>query len=154
MSAQASGQIIGNLNDQPGRILGTMDRTRKPKAKPHTTGSQIPSQEQTMNTVKYHVVKVVHSAPGHSQKREINPGSAACYSQRNNKLKYVKGVSCVTQLSCVKPVTNVKNAASNLPVGARLQNYWQTWLNLGAGLKIVQILTGLHPSLSDPAKSH
>ena len=54
--------------------------------------------------------------------------------------KYVKGVSCVTQLACVKPVTNVKNVASNLPVGARLQNCWQTWLNLGAGPKIVQIL--------------
>ena len=49
-------------------------------------------------------------------------------------------VSCVTQLSCVKPVTNVKLAASNLPVGTRLQNYWQTWLNLGAGPKGVQIL--------------
>ena len=43
-------------------------------------------------------------------------------------------------LSCVKPVTNVKNVASNLPVGARLQNYWQTWVDLGAGLKVVQIL--------------
>ena len=44
----------------------------------------------------------------------------------------------VTQLSCVNPVTNV--AASNIPVGSRLQNYWQTWLNLGAGPKVVQIL--------------
>ena len=52
----------------------------------------------------------------------------------------MKSVSCVTQLSCVKPVTNVRNAASNLPVGPRLQNYWQTWLDLGAGPKVVQIL--------------
>ena len=43
-------------------------------------------------------------------------------------------------MSCVKPVTNVKNVASNLPVGARLQNFWQTWLDLGAGPKVVQIL--------------
>ena len=56
------------------------------------------------------------------------------------KLKYVKGVSCVTQLCCVKPVINVKLAAQNLPVGARLQNFWQTWLDLGAGPKVVQIL--------------
>ena len=56
------------------------------------------------------------------------------------KLKSVKSVSCVTQLSCVQPVTNVKNAAQNLPVGARLQNFWQTWLDLGAGPKVVQIL--------------
>ena len=52
----------------------------------------------------------------------------------------MKGVSCVTQLSCVRPVTNVKNVASNLPVGARLQSFWQTWLDLGAGPKVVQIL--------------
>ena len=68
-----------------------------------------------MNTrVNFHVVKVAHSAPGHYQKREIikiSPGLAGCYSQKEYRLKYVKAVSCDTQLSCVKPVTNVKNAA-------------------------------------------
>ena len=58
-------------------------------------------------------------------------------SYKESKLKFVKSVFCVTQLSCV---TNVKNAALNLPVGARLQNFWQTWLDLGAGPKVVQIL--------------
>ena len=68
-------------------------------------------------------------------------GAAVChFLQREYKLKHVKSVSCVTQLSCVKFVKNVKNAAQNLPVGARLQNYWQYWLNLGAGPKVVQIL--------------
>ena len=52
----------------------------------------------------------------------------------------MKSVSCVTQLSCVQPVTNVKNAAPNLPVGARLQNFWQTWFDQGADPKEVQIL--------------
>ena len=94
-----------------------------------------------MNTfVKPHVVKSVHTAPRHSQKKEISPGSAGCYFQKEYKLKYVKGVSCVAQLSCVKPVTNVTTAAPNLPVGARLQNFWQTWLDLGAGPKVAQIL--------------
>ena len=75
--------------------------------------------------------------------------------QKDCALKYVKGVSSVTQLSCVKPVTNVKLAVSNLSVGARLQNFWQTWLDLGADPKVVQILkNGLHLSLSDPAKTH
>ena len=79
------------------------------------------STRQTINTsqslnVNYHVVPLVHSAPWHSQKRELSPGSAGC-SYRNHKLKYVKSVS---QLSCVQPVTSVKNAAQNLPVGARL----------------------------------
>ena len=53
-----------------------------------------------MNTfVSSNVVKVVHIAPGHSQKKEISPGSADCYYHKKYKLKYVKGVSCVTQLS-------------------------------------------------------
>ena len=49
-----------------------------------------------------------------------------------NKLKYVKGASCVTQLSCVKPITNVCRA--------RLENFWQTWLDVDAGPKVLQIL--------------
>ena len=86
--------------------------------------------------VKPLVVTSVHTAPGHSQKKEISPGPAGC-TYKDYTLKSVKSVSCVTQLSCV---TSVKNAAQNLPVGARLQNFWQTWLDLGAGPKIVQIL--------------
>ena len=83
-----------------------------------------------MNTfVKSRVVKSVYSAPGHSQKKEISPGSAGCHYQKEYKLKYVKVVSCVAQLSCVKPVTNVKNAASNLPVGETLQNYFKSSSN-------------------------
>ena len=67
----------------------------------------------------------------------------------------MKSVSCVTQLSCVQPAINLKNAASNLPVGARLQLFWQTWLDLGAGSKIVQTLKeGYTLPFSDPAKSH
>ena len=99
--------------------------------------------KQTMNFVKLnvncHIAKPVHTAPGLSQKKELSPWLVGCYL-KENKLKYVKSASCVTQLSCVKPVTNVKNVASNLPVGARLQNFWQTWLDLGAGPKVVQIL--------------
>ena len=52
----------------------------------------------------------------------------------------MKSVSYVTQLSYVQPIINVKHVASNLPVGVRLQNYWQNWLDLGAGPKVVQIL--------------
>ena len=102
------------------------------------------STPQTINSglnlnVKLPVASHVHTAPGHSQKRELSPGSAGCH-YKSCKSKSVKSVSCVTQLSCVLPVTNVKNAAPNLPVGARLQNFWQTWLDMGAGPKVVQIL--------------
>ena len=61
----------------------------------------------------------------------------------------------VTQLSCAKPVTNVPIVVTNLPVGARLQHFWETWLNLGAGPKVVQILReGYTLPLSDPAQTH
>ena len=69
--------------------------------------------------------------------------SSLLYSQihrRNHRLKYVKNVSCVTQLSCVASVINVQSVAQNLPVGARLQNFWKTWLDLGAGPKVIEIL--------------
>ena len=71
-------------------------------------GSSTP--RQTIDTdlnVHFHVEKVAHSASRHSQKRDLSPGSAVCY-YKECKLKYVKSVYCVTQLSCVKPVTNVK----------------------------------------------
>ena len=65
-------------------------------------------QRKTINflNVNCHVANLVHTAPGHSQRKELSPGSADCYLMQE-KLKYFKGVSCVTQLSCVKPVTNV-----------------------------------------------
>ena len=106
-----------------------------------------PSTEKTIDTclnVKYHVAPSVHTAPGHSQKEEVSPGSAGCYVKKN-RLKYVKSVSCVTQLSSVQPVTNVRNVALNLPVGARLQTSWHTWLDLGVSLKVVQILKEGYP---------
>ena len=61
----------------------------------------------------------------------------------------------VTQLSCAKPVTNVPIVVTNLPVGARLQNFWETWLDLGAGPKVVQFLReGYTLPFRDLAKTH
>ena len=82
------------------------------------------------------VVYPVLAAPRLSQKKDRSRGVSGCYQKC--KLKYVKDVFCV-QLSFVKPVTNVQHAASNLHVGARLQNFWQTWLDLGVSPKVVQI---------------
>ena len=128
-------------HDQPRASSRINDNYCVTKLQPRLLAESIP---QTINTglnlnVKLPVASHVHSAPGHSQKRELSPGSAGCH-YKNCKLKSVNSVSCVTQLSCAQPVTNVKNAAPNLPVGARLQNFWQTWLDLGAGPKVVQIL--------------
>ena len=96
---------------------------------------------KTMNTlnVKLNVVPSVHTAPGHSQKNEISPGAASC-TYKNDLLKPVKSISCVIPLSCVNPVLNATNVVTNLPVGARLQEFWKNWLDLGAGPKVVQIL--------------
>ena len=91
------------------------------------------------SNVKYHVVQYVPSAPGLPQRKGISPGVSDCH-QEKSQLKSVKGVSCVTQLLFANPVSNAPNAVPNLPVGARLQKFWESWLNLGAGPKVVQIL--------------
>ena len=150
-------QITGNQTDQLGRILVIRDRARRTRERPHSIPRDQPRasshindsycvtslqkgllaqsktlvQEKTLNTVNFHVVTGVPSAPGHSQKRELSPG---------DKLKYVKLASCVTQLSCVQSVNSAPNVVQNLPVGARLQNFWETWSKLGAGPKTLQIL--------------
>ena len=109
-----------------------------------TGSTSIPKTINTLN-VNCHVANLVHTAPGHSQRKELlcssreSPRSAGCYVVQE-KLKYVKGASCVTQLSCAKPVTNVPIVVTNLPVGAKLQHFWETWLNLGSSPKVLQIL--------------
>ena len=100
--------------------------------------------DQTLNNslssnVKYHVVQYVPSAPGLPQRKGLSHGVSDCH-QTKSQLKSVKGASCVTQLLFANPVSNVPNAVPNLPVGARLQKFWESWLNLGAGPKVVQIL--------------
>ena len=60
-------------------------------------------------------------APWLSKKKDKSPDVSGCYQKC--KLKYVKNIFCVNQLSFVKPLTNVPTAASNLPVGARLQTF-------------------------------
>ena len=95
---------------------------------------------QSLKTnVKLNVVNHVHSATGHPQRKGISPGLSAV-NLKGCTLKHVKGASSVIQLPCVQSVTNVPLVVKNLPVGARLQNFWQTWLERGAGPKIVQIL--------------
>ena len=120
----------------PSRLTGNNQQTTSVSLVTRTIDSHL--------IVSPHVANSVHTAPGHSQKKGVSPGSAGCYG-KEDKLKYVKSVSCVTPLSCVEPITNVKNVASNLPVGARLQNFCQTWLDLGAGPKVVQILKEGYP---------
>ena len=89
--------------------------------------------------VKLNVVFPVLTATGLPQKKGISPVLAAV-NQKECLLKHVKGASSVTQLSYVNPVANAHLAVSNLPVGARFQNFWAVWLDLNASPKVVQIL--------------
>ena len=63
-----------------------------------TENTSVPRTINSLN-VNCHVANLVHTAPGHSQRKELSPGSAGCYVIQE-KLKYVKGASCATQLSC------------------------------------------------------
>ena len=99
----------------------------------------IPEQNSDFLHVNLPVASLVTSAPGHSQKKEVSPGRADC-QYKDQKLKFVKGVSCVTQLCYAQPVTCAPNVVSDPPVGARLQSFWKTWMFLGVGPKIIQIL--------------
>ena len=83
------------------------------------------------------VVNPVLFAQGLSQKEDVSPIIVKCHK---TELKYVKDVSCVDQLSPVSPVTNVPTVAQDLIVGARLQSFWKTWENLGAGPKVLRML--------------
>ena len=67
------------------------------------------AQTRDILNVKFPVVQVATSAPGHSHKKDLSPGPADCHYKKC-KLKSVKTVSCVTQLSCVNTVSNVRNA--------------------------------------------
>ena len=83
------------------------------------------SFKQTLN-VNSHVAAHAHIIKGQPQKKGASP--VIVHYQR---LKYVKDVSFVDQLSSVQPVINVQTPVQDLPVGARLHQFWETWEALG-----------------------
>ena len=90
-------------------------------------------------TVFSHVDSFVASVPfasGSPQKKGVNP----VYCQSISEINHVKDVSCVDHLSFVKIVTNVPTVVTNLPVGARLQQFWEKWETLGSSPKVIRIL--------------
>ena len=90
-------------------------------------------------TVFPHVNSFVASVPfvsGSPQKKGVNPA----YCQSIREINHVKDVSCVDHLSFVNIVTNVQTVVTNLPVGARLQQFWKKWETLGASPKVIRIL--------------
>ena len=67
--------------------------------------NKIDIQTQQYQSVNFSVVNLAHIAKGHSQKKDVSPIVVNCYHEREEK--YVKDISCVDQLSFVKPVTNI-----------------------------------------------
>ena len=68
------------------------------------------------------------------QKKGLSP------VQSLNKIKYVNNVSCVSPCLFAPNVQNVHNVVTILPVGGRLQEFWQVWQRLGANPRVVSIL--------------
>ena len=113
--------------------------------------------KQTMSfvnlSVNCYVAKPVHSAPGLSQKKELSPGLAGCYL-KENKLKYVKSASCVTIAlckTCNKCQKCYLNSACRGQTSKLLANLAGSGCRSESGSNPER---GLHPPLSDPAKTH
>ena len=81
------------------------------------------------------VVTHVPFVGGLLQKKGINPDIV-----HRPEIKYVNDVPCVDHLSSVKNVTNVPIVAEDLPIGARLHQFWEKWAALGASPKVVRVL--------------
>ena len=100
---------------------------------------------RTHSNVNYGVVKCVPFAEGLLQKKGLN-------LNHHSAINTVKDVSCVDQLSSINLVTNVPNVALDLPVGARLIQFWE---KMGSPRRQPQCFNSpqgrLHPTLSVPA---
>ena len=167
-----------NRTDRPGRMSHTasIDEGKKPTSIQPRASSRIndnycvtkpqaqllagttPKEALTVQSLKRHVklnvVNHIPSATGHPQRKGISPGLSGVM-KKDCTLKYVKGVSSVTQLSCAQPVTNVPLAVQNLPVGARLQIFLAKLARNGCRSEnSSNPERGLHPPLSDLVKSH
>ena len=81
-------------------------------------------------------VNHVSFVSGQLQKKGLSP----IIVNQVKQLKCIKGASCVDLLSSVQPVINAHAVAQNLPLGARLNQFWKTWAALGASSKVIKIL--------------
>ena len=81
------------------------------------------------------VVTCVHFANRFLQMKGVNLDCG----HRQEK-KYVNNVSCVDHLSSVKHVTYTPTVFPDLPVGARLHQFWGKWADLGISPKVITVL--------------
>ena len=136
---EAKAEVSTFPHDQPRASSHINDNHCLDKLQVRLMAGSSPIQTFSKTHVNLNVVSHVLTATGLPQRKGLSP-MLTDVNQRKCPLKHVKGVSSVTQLSCVQPVTNVHLAVPNLSVVTRLQNFWQTSLDLGASPKGVQIL--------------
>ena len=103
--------------------------------KPDQSGQTIKYCQPVVSFAKSNVSHA-HFVKGQPQKKGISPATV----KQNQQLNFVNNVSCVDQLCSVKLAPNVPLVVQNLPVGARLSQFWKTWETLWAVLKVVQML--------------
>ena len=87
------------------------------------------------SNVKLLVANYVSFAGGQLQKKGLSLDIV-----KQKSLKYVKDVFCVDHLSFVQNVTNVPVVAPDLPVGARLHQFWEACVAVVASPKVIRIL--------------
>ena len=75
----------------------------------------------------------VHFA-GHPQKKGLSPDLLL------RKIKYVKGVSCVSPCLFAPLVHSVPSVITRQSVGSRLQKFWHIWQEMGASPRVVSVL--------------
>ena len=112
----------------------------------------IPEQNSDFLNVNLPVASLVTSAPGHSQKKEVSPGRADC-QYKNQKLKFVKGVSCVTPLCYAQPVTCAPNVFRSSCRGKTSKLLENLDVSRGRSKNNTDFEGGLHPPFQDPATS-
>ena len=103
-----------------------------PQAGPES-GQTVNYCQPVVNFASLNVVSHAHFVQGQQQKKGISRVTV----KQNQQLKCVNNVSCVDELCSVKTAPNVP-LVQNLPVGARLNQFWETWETLGVGPKVVQ----------------
>ena len=57
-----------------------------------------------------------------------------------NRIKFVKDVSCANPCLFAPSVPNVLHVVTDLSVGGRLQSFWQVWQSLGPNPRVVSVL--------------
>ena len=86
--------------------------------------------------VPCHVASLVHSVHtiGHPQRKGLRLALSL------KRIKRVKGVSCVDPCLFAQNVLSAPSVVADLPVGGRLQEFWQVLQEMGANTWVVSIL--------------